>query len=169
MILPTVHDMVLCMEQTIINTVEPDLKSSKGLSATATIKHMLRQVALRLELEGAILLEDIARQRVIVGRIADYLVDGGNRETGERVKAALEDIPDAPDGYPTLQALAEIAVSLRNRFHDGLKALQALRDTCGDDPAYVALRTDIRSHMEWQVAEETKLIGPASFGQGPRR
>ncbi|SCW38926.1 hypothetical protein SAMN02927924_00371 [Sphingobium faniae] len=168
MILPTIYDMLICMEQTIVNTVEPDLKSHKGLSATATIKHMLRQSALRLEHEGAFLVEDIARQRVLIRRIADYLSGAGD-PIGATVAEALDAIPGAPEGYPTLSALSEIGVALRNQFHDGLKALQALRDSRADDADYAALRADIRTYAEWQIGEETKLIGPASFGQGPRR
>lgn len=169
MILPSASDIVQVIEATIVRSVEPYITDTRGLSATATIKHLLRNVVVRLEKEGAILLEDMDRQRALIGQIADYLIRAGDEGNGRAVRDALTAIPDRPVGYPTLDALSDIGVALRNQFHHALKALQALRETHADDGTYIELRAAVRAHIEWQVAEETTLIAPAFFGQGPRR
>jgi hypothetical protein len=167
MIHPTCAEVLATMLTGFEDQIVPHLHDREARSAAATFGHLLRHVALRVDAEGQILLDDIIRLRHLVGTIADWFESEG---TGD-AKLLRESLPrELPSNvYPTLTLLGEQALTLRGALVAVQLRLQQLTDTHGSNPGYQALRRAIRDYIASQLADEAKLIDTAFLGKGPRR
>ena len=168
MINPTATDILRLVDATLKDKVEPSLSDLTGRSALATVRHMLRHVLVRVDVEGQLLTDDIAALRPLLQQVSRYLASKGVALAKE-IDATLAKAHRAPGAYPTLDSLGLEAGALRECVYQALKQLQSLRDAHGTESDYVAVRAAIRSYLVRQIEEEEKTIGPAFYGQGPRR
>lgn len=167
MIVPTAREVLAMIERTLTDVVEPDCGTMAARSALATTGHLLRHVQLRLEHEGQVLTDDIAALRPLLHDVAAWLDRTGAPVAS--IAAALSRTFRATNAYPTLESLGEEAGTLRHALTDALERLIALRADHGTDPAYLALRQDIRTYLAAQINAEAVYVGPAFTGKGPRR
>jgi len=164
-----VLNAVLATHETV---VRPSLTSTFEQSAAATISHLLRHVALRIEVEGQILTDDIADARKLLVEVRSYLEaldDAGAARQRTRITEGLERQFRAAGVYPALASLAEEAGSLRQTITTALEYLQSIRPAHGDDAAYRHIRDKIRGYIVEQLRRESELIEPAFADKGPRR
>lgn len=167
MIHPTCAEVLATIQTGFEQQIVPALGDAEAKSAAATIGHLLRHVALRIEHEGQILLDDVARLEILLGRIAAWLEQAPAGDPGG-IRAVLgQPLPSRT--YPSLALLGERALALRGALVRAQEALQGLSKSHGDDPAYADLRQSIRDYIAVQLADEAKLIAPAFQGKGPRR
>lgn len=167
MIHPTCAQVLATIQTGFEEQIVPTLHDTEARSAAATIGHLLRHVALRIEHEGQILLDDVARLGPLLRRIAAWLETSGEGGS-EAVHTALAHA--IPEGrYPSLALLGEQALTLRAALDHAQARLHALATRHGGDPAYGALREDIRNYIAAQLADEARLIEPAFARKGPRR
>lgn len=167
MIVPNAREVLAMIERTLTDVVEPECGTMAARSALATTGHLLRHVQLRLEHEGQVLTDDIAALRPLLRDLGVWLDAAG--ETVASVPTALSRSFRAQNAYPTLESLGEEAGALRHALTDALERLIALRPAHGTDPAYLALRQDIRTYLAAQIIAEAAYVGPAFTGKGPRR
>lgn len=167
MIHPTCGEVLATIRTGFEAQIAPHLHDSEARSAAATIAHLLRHVALRIEHEGQILHDDIARLRALIARIATWFETVGEGDGADLRQALAAAVPDGR--YPSLALIGEQALALRGALDRAQAQLHALAPRHGDDPAYQALRQAIRDHIAAQLADEAKLIEPAFAGKGPRR
>lgn len=167
MIHPSCAEVLATVQTGFERDVVPHLNDTEARSAAATIGHLLRHVALRIEDEGQILSDDIARLRGLLGQIAAWLEAEGAGEAASLRAALAQDLP--PGVYPSLRLLGELALKLRAALVEAQGVLASLRATHGDDPAWQGLRKAISTYGAEQLADETRLIEPAFLGKGPRR
>ncbi|WP_336971998.1 hypothetical protein [Sphingobium aromaticiconvertens] len=169
MIHPSAAQIIRTIEATLVDVVEPAVQTTTARSALATIGHLLRHVALRIEQEGQILADDILVQRALLADIATYLATAGDADPGDAIQAALAQAA-APDArYPSLSIMGARASLLRQAIQDALIFLQDQRDPRKADPAYQAIRAAIRTYLAAEVQAEGTLIHPAFEDKGPRR
>lgn len=160
MIHPSCAEVLATIQTGFEEQVVPHLHDIEARSAAATIGHLLRHVALRIEHEGQILLDDIARLEALLGGIAAWFETCGAGDP-RAIRAALTD--DSPQGvYPGLGLLGERAMRLRGALVKAQEVLHGLPDDGG-------LREAVRGYIAAQLAEEARLIEPAFRGKGPRR
>lgn len=167
MIHPTCAEVLATIETGLARDIVPHLHNTEARSAAATIGHLLRHVALRIEDEGQILSDDIARLRRLVSELAGWL-DGPVPPVAASLRATLEG--DLPEGvYPSLRLLGERALALRGALVAGQGELHRLRASHGHDAGFQALESAIAAYGAQQLADEGRLIEPAFLGKGPRR
>jgi hypothetical protein len=166
MIHPSATDILKTIDATIAAKIEPSLSDLDGRSATATVRHLLRLVRVRIEEEGQILTDDIAALRKLLPRVRDYLQP---HEQAGRIEAALAEAGGDASRYPSLDRLAGEAGVLREAVYQALKALQTMRGERENDAHYRAMRSAIGDYIVWQYEQERKLFAAAFYGQGPRR
>lgn len=168
MITVSATDLLRVIDATLVSKVEPSLGDVNGRSALATVRHLLNFVRVRIEREGAMLIEDDAALRALLSQVADYHRAAGDAAAAHEITAALEAAPTA-DASASLDDLTAEARALREALHGALARLQGLRGERGDDPAYREIRAAIRAHIVRQIEAEGELVAPAFFGRGPRR
>jgi hypothetical protein len=167
MIHPTCAEVLATVQTGFEEQVVPHLSDGEARSAAATIAHLLRHVALRIEDEGQILTDDISRLRTLLERIAEWF-DAAGVDGAAALRAALaQRLPEAT--YPSLALLGEQALALRGALVAAQQSLHELAATHGGEGEYQALREAIRHYIALQLADEARLIAPAFQGRGPRR
>jgi hypothetical protein len=169
MIHPSAAQIVRNIEATLVDVVEPAVQTTNARSALATIGHLLRHVALRIEQEGQILADDILVQQALLADVATYLATAGDADPADAIQAALTHSAAPDSRYPSLSIMGARASLLRQAIQDALIFLQRERDTRKDDPAYQAIRAAIRAYLAAEVQAEGTLIHPAFEDKGPRR
>lgn len=169
MIHPSAAQIVRTIEATLTDMVEPAVQTTAARSALATIGHLLRHVALRIEQEGQIVANDIAAQTGLLRDIAAYFMATGDNGQADIIHAALADDAEPDTRYPTLAIMAARTGRLGQAIQDALLLLQDQRDLRADDPAYPAVRAAIRDYLAGQIRAEATLIHPAFQDKGPRR
>jgi hypothetical protein len=170
---PSAIDILRTIDATITDKVEPSLSDLSGRSATATVRHLLRHVMVRIEVEGQLFTNDIVALREVLGKARDYFASLGSDHEGAahaaKVALTLTELHRAPTQYPSLTILAAEAGALRQCLYQALKHLQAIRDDRKEDAAYASIRAAIRTYLVSQIEQEEQMIAPAFFGKGPRR
>jgi hypothetical protein len=167
MIHPTCAEVLATVQTAFDEQVVPHLADSEAQSAAATIGHLLRHVALRIELEGQILSDDIARLEALLTGIADWF-DAAGTTGSQPLREALEQRLPAGQ-YPSLALLGDRSLALRGALVAAQEALHGQASSHGTDPGYKALRERIRDYIAAQLADEGRMIAPAFQGKGPRR
>lgn len=167
MIHPTCGEVLATIQTGFADQIVPHLVPAEARSAAATIGHLLRHVALRIEGEGQMLFDDVRRLESLLGRIAAWF-EASSASDAEVIRIVLaEDLP--PDSWPGPALLGERALALRGVLVAAQDELHRLAASHGKDPAYVMLRQAIRGYIAAQLEDEARLIAPAFQGQGPRR
>ncbi|MEO0030460.1 MAG: hypothetical protein RIS94_218 [Pseudomonadota bacterium] len=169
MINPSAVQILRTIETTLVDVVEPAVGSTTARSALATIGHLLRHVALRIEGEGQVLADDIARLETLLADVRAYLEGAGDSTQAAAVAAGLDRAAMPVDGYPTLAMMGARAAGLRQTLQDALVHLQAQRAARAADAGYAAARSAIRTYLGEQILAEATLIDPAFADHGPRR
>lgn len=167
MIHPTCAQVLGTIQTSFDEQIAPHLADSEARSAAATIGHLLRHVALRIEDEGQILSDDITRLRALLTQIAAWFDATGHGDGAALHGAVAQRLPEGI--YPSLTLLGKQALALRGALVAAQARLQKLAAAHGDDAGYRALRDAIRHYIAAQLADEAKLIAPAFQGRGPRR
>lgn len=174
MIYPRATDLLDNIEATMVSHIEPSLSTLAGKSAAATIRHLLRHVRTRIEVEGKVLTADIGVLKELLANVRAYFSEHG-LEGDDAAISAIDAAFDAEAAavssgeYLGLNELAELAGGLREAVYRALQALVTAEQERVDDAAYLAVRQSIREYLVEQVEGEEKLIAPAFFGGGPRR
>lgn len=169
MLLPTSVDVLRCVERTLRTVIEPALTGVAERSAAATIGHLLRHVALRIEREGAMLFTEIAKLRPLLADAASSLpADTESVRVRDSIAAALARarLVDSK-GYRDVASLAEEVITLRQSACDALAIMQQQEErlTGSMKSAYEALQR----YVAWELEQEAQIIDPAFEGFGPRR
>ena len=171
MLLPTSVDVLRCVERTLETVIAPTLTGNGERSALATIGHLLRHVALRIEIEGQLLVEDIAVVRPLLAQVDAYLASAAPQDpetaTLHARLAALLGSPSQMHGYRSVANLTEEVTALRQGVCDSLLYVQT-RASDANPPAKV-VHDALLGYLAWEVAQEAKIIDPAFEGFGPRR
>ena len=171
MLLPTSVDVLRCIERTLDTVVAPVLTGAGERSALASIGHLLRHVALRIELEGPMLAEDISVARPLLAQVDAYLATLAPKAAGAAaLRARLAELlahPAQISGYPSVAGLAEEVTLLRQGVCESLEFVQS-RLSDADLQAKVVHDALLR-YVAWEVEMEAKIIDPAFEGFGPRR
>jgi len=169
MIHPSAAQIVRNIEATLAAVVEPAVQTTTARSALATIGHLLRHVALRIDQEGQLLADDIALQTALLRDIAAYFATIGEGARADAIHAILADSAETDLPYPSLTIMGEQSAQLGQAIQDALIELQQQRAARQPDPAYQTVRTAIRDYLAAQVLAEGALIHPAFEDKGPRR
>jgi hypothetical protein len=169
MIVPTASDVVRCIGDTLDSVILPGLDTLERRSAATTMRHLLRYVALRIDLEGQVLFDELAQLHSVLDEASTYF----GAAAGEPSKALAAAINGslaqqrAPDVYPSVQVMAVEIAGLRQHVCDALTLLQSAGEGLND--AGRRLHEAFRNYVRWQIAQEAKIIEPAFRGFGPRR
>jgi hypothetical protein len=171
MLLPTSIDILRCIERTLETVIAPVLTKTGERSAAATIGHLLRHVALRLEHEGPILYDEIAVLRALLLKADAYFkaLSAGATEAAS-VKASVAALlarPTEPSGYRSIASLADEVSALRQGICETLAFVLQQKQEPGN--AAAQLHEEIRRYMAWEVEQEGRIIDAAFAGHGPRR
>lgn len=172
MIVPSATQLLRLIETTLDDVVLPGVAGTREQSALATVSHLLRHVAVRIDREGQILTDDIATLKPLLAELASYLADSGDAAgsaLAETIRTTLAAPSRSPDIYPSLELVGQDAIVLRTLLQDVLDHLQAVRARDGGRTDYQAARASIRDYLAEQVRAEGTLIHPAFEGKGPRR
>ena len=167
MIYPTVGDVIRRCGEAMDSVVIPGLSELKDRSSATTIRHLLNFAADRIDVEGQLLFDEIARVRDLLGETAKHFStrpdgDGDVESWLAETHTTLERQRD-PNVYPALPVVAEEVNHLRGLVSRALIILK------GEQDRGTAIRQKIREYIAWQIQQEAKLIEPAFQGRGPRR
>jgi hypothetical protein len=165
MIVPTAAQMLKNAERTFETVIKPDLQTTSTRSAAATIGHMLRLCVVRIENEGQILFDEVARAKALLARVQPYMAQIDEQMLAQKLAQLLAARQRDAAIYPSLALMAEDVGRLRQGVCDALEILQSRRlDAQGD-----ALHEELRAYVAWQLDQEFRMIEPATAGFGPRR
>jgi hypothetical protein len=171
MLLPTSADLLRCIERTLETVIAPTLTGSQERSAAATIGHLLRHVALRIEHEGQMLFNDIGILRPLLLQVDAYLGrrpadDARAARVRAKIAAALA-YPVSSIDYRDVASLAGEVSALRQGVCDALAFVQTQKsDAAG---AAAPVHEALKRYVAWEIEQEAQLIDPAFEGFGPRR
>jgi hypothetical protein len=163
MIHPTCLEVLATVQSAFTREIVPRLTDVDARSTAATIEHLLRHIALRIEHEGQILTTDIARLCDLLQEAAAWQQDCGTDASALRDLLAAE--ARAAGAYRNLEQQGEAALRLRSALVDVQRELMV---TDGDEGSR-ALQAKMRDYIALQLTDEAKLIDPAFTGKGPRR
>jgi hypothetical protein len=163
MIHPTCREILATVQSAFTRDIVPHLTDAEARSTAATIEHLLRHIALRIEHEGHFLIADIGRLVALLETAAQWMDDASLDASLVRASLAAE-AADAR-AYRNLDQLGEAALALRG----ALVSVQALVADHGEGEAAADLRRRIREYIGLQLSDEAQLIEPAYSGRGPRR
>ena len=171
MLLPTSVDVLRCVERTLETVIAPALTGTAERSAAATMGHLLRHVALRIEHEGRILSEEIAILHQALAEVRTYLGDAYSQDAeASQLRAALAQqlapVTQSPS-YRSVASLADEVTALRQRVCDALAFIHS-RDPELQGPAR-AVYESLKRYVAWELEQEAQIIDPAFEGFGPRR
>ncbi|NWK98342.1 hypothetical protein DM806_22265 [Sphingobium lactosutens] len=169
MIHPSAIEIIRNIEATLVDIVEPAVQTTTARSALATIGHLLRHVALRIEDEGQLLTDDIAALKLLLNDLAVYIASTGDTARAREIGTAMSAAEPPAGRYPSIQILATQAAALRAVMQDILAYLQTQRDARRGEADYLAARAAIRAYLTADVLMEARLIHPAFEDKGPRR
>jgi hypothetical protein len=171
MIVPSAADELRCAERTLEDIIKPALKRTADLSALVTVGHILRHVAVRIEMEGKLLHEEIGVLRPLLSDIrvslARQSANAASLAAAQKIAAALDRGQHDRAGYVGVTELAEDVMALREGISVALRFLTS--DEAGKNGENQRLHDSIRRYLGWQVEQEAKMIDPAFVGFGPRR
>ena len=165
MIHPSASEVLATVLSTFSREIVPELSTVEARSSAATIEHLLRHVLLRIDREGDVLMRDIARLRVLLTDIADWLTV----HSPEDAAGVLAVLAEFPGDLTALASQGEEAMRLRGALVSVRQALERLEPGHGGAPPFQALRAAIGTYIGAQLADEATLIEPAFSGRGPRR
>lgn len=169
MIHPSCLAMLATVQSAFAREIVPRLTDVEGRSTAATIEHLLRHIALRIEREGGLINADLARLRALLADAAEWMAAEALAAPGldpAALRALLAAEAAAATGpWRNLDELGAAALTLRA----ALVEVQGLIAGRQADPAAQALRDRIRAYIGQQLADEATLIEPAFSGKGPRR
>lgn len=169
MINPGATQILRNIEAVLAADIVPAVDTTNARSTLATIGHLLRHVALRIDHEGQMLADDIAALRPLLAKLQAYLESAGDTRPAAAVAKARQQSEADEARYPSLAIMAARAALLRQALQDVLTHLQGRRDARGQDAAYLQARADIRAYLALQLDAEATLIDPAFANMGPRR
>jgi hypothetical protein len=171
MLLPTSVDVLRSIERTLETVIAPALTGTGERSALATIGHLLRHVALRIELEGQMLVDDIAAVRPLLAQVDGYLESPPRNDAeGSALRARLAQLLSRPaqaNGYRSVANLAEEVTALRQGVCEALDYVQTRASDA--DPQAKSVLDALLRYVAWETEQEAKIIDPAFEGFGPRR
>jgi hypothetical protein len=169
MLNPTPTQILRNIEMTLVDVVEPAVTTTTARSALATIGHLLRHVILYVEQGGGVLAEDVADSYTLLDRLVTYYRLDGSDAQLRLIVDAVTQADQMADDRTSLNATARRAAILRQAVQDALIDLQEQRAEKAGNPAYNAIRKDIRDYLARQLSAEAALIHPAFADKGPRR
>jgi len=171
MLLPTSVDLLRCIEHTLETVIAPRLKGIEERSAAATIGHLLRHVALRIQHEGHILQEDLEALHPLLIQVDGYLgvhfPDDNHAVSMRNAVAACLERSQRCEGYRDVTSLAEEVQCMRQLVCNVLYFMQAREGE--RSPATAEIYDALSRYAAWKVEQEARLIDPAFEGFGPRR
>ena len=171
MLLPTSVDILRCIERTLETVIVPTLTGVGERSAAATIGHLLRHVALRVEKEGQILVDEIDVLRPLLSQTESYLgtlspLDAAAAQLRASTATLLGKTFAAP-GYRTVASLAAEAAALRQGVCDALAFIQ--KPAPQPTGAAADVHQAILRYIAWEIDHLCLVFDPAFEGFGPRR
>jgi hypothetical protein len=171
MLLPTSVDILRCVERTLETVIVPTLTGVGERSAAATIGHLLRHVALRVEKEGQILVDEIGVLRPLLSQTVAYLGTFQPSDTAAaQLRAALATLLGrsfAAPGYRAVASQSEEVAALRQGLCDALAFVQ--KQAPQPTGSAAELHKAILGYITWEIEHEAQVIDPAFEGFGPRR
>lgn len=169
MLNPTPTQILRNIENTLVEVVEPAVTSTTARSAIATIGHLLRHVILYVEQGGQILTDDMADAYALLDQLTSYYTLDANDALLRQIADAVAQADKLAENCLSLDDMAERAAILRQAVQDTLIDLQQQRTERAGDPAYDAIRQNVRDYLARQLTAEAALIHPAFADKGPRR
>jgi len=171
MLLPTSVDLLRCVERTLETVIVPKLNGLGERSAAATMGHMLRYVALRIEKEGQILADEIEVLRPLLSQVDVHLAslprsDSDASQIRDAIAALLGN-PSGAQGYRSVASLADEVSALRQQACDALALILKREPQPSGSAANV--HDAIMRYITWEIEHEAQVIDPAFEGFGPRR
>lgn len=172
MLLPTAVDVLRCVERTLETVIVPTLTGTAERSAAATIGHLLRHVALRIEREGALFAAEIEELRPLLeeaGRVfqRDFPDDPDTQRARGAIAASLLGPPTALHGYRDLASVTAELTALRQGVCDALDLIH--RHESSLSSAAKELYEAFKRYAASELDNEATLVDPAFEGFGPRR
>jgi hypothetical protein len=171
MLLPTSVDVLRCVERTLQTVIAPTLTGAAERSAAATIGHLLRHVALRIEREGAMLFTEIGTFRPLLSQAASCLeVNFPDDTEATHVRDSIAAVLARPvdsKGYRDVSSLAEEVGALRQSVCDALTFMH--RQEAPLTGSMKSVYEAMQRYTGWELEQEAQIIDPAFEGFGPRR
>lgn len=168
MIVPSTTDVLHTIARQFDEVIVPALEGLRERSAATTMRHLLRYVGQRVELEGPLLFAEAAELRRLLGEVSGTLAGSAGLDAAlGTVHAALAEQRD-PAVYPGVALLGGEVARLRGAVDALLAALLALPEAQRTD-ATTHVHEQLRAYIGWQIRQEAKIVEPAFRGYGARR
>jgi hypothetical protein len=165
---PRADEILRSVVATFDTYIAPEVRDPFAQSLALTLSNLMRNVALRIGLEGQALFDDNAQLRGVLEHIRVY-VDG---RLDDRFAACTKEIGEAlrrehygPGVYPSLALVTEEATDLRWTLQHAIRELEAARPELGEEPEYEELRREIRRYLRASLEREMAFTVPAFTGE----
>ena len=165
MIVPTISDVMRNLGEQLDVVIAPALTGLRERSTVTTIRHMMRFVEKRVEIEGQVLFDEMHKLKGLLGEVAAVFEAEGLGAVAAGLRKTITAERD-PAIYLGLDLLAEDVGALRQGVSD---ALVAIRGLATRSDAIAKTHQALRDYISWQLAEEAKIIEPSFVGYGARR
>ena len=163
---PTAREIIESISWALDHRVEPQVEEKWAASSLRSIRCLLQHLAVRVEHEGQMLVEDNADLRDVLGQVVGNVGGVGTwRDIHSEIEGLLEREWRPPAAYPTVASLNEENEALQTGLDHVLVRLYRHGD--GLDPATAdALRAELDECLIRRVGREQPMFMPA-FSENP--
>lgn len=168
MIHPTCQEVLSTVQAALRDEIAPKINDPDARSSMATIEHLLRHVALRIDEEPGILSRDVSRLKILLRELAAWFDQVGIAHAFA-LRRGLREEAEEGGASLNLSELGEQALRLRGLLTQAQGIMREARTKHGHEPRYVDLHAKVLAYIAAQIEDEARLIAPAFSGRGPRR
>jgi hypothetical protein len=166
---PNIGPMLRCVRETLEIWITPALQGRPELSYVTTAAHLVAYAERRIDLEGQMLFDEIARLHALLPSALDWLSKRPDSDVWQTGLAAALAYRRDPGIYPSLALLAGEVARLRQHVCDLLELLNADDAAGRTNSEGACLHAALRDYIAWQLEQEGQIVEPAFRGHGPRR
>ena len=168
---PRADEVMQSITWTFETHIVPDLTDPLARSLCLTMSYLLRQVELRIRLEGPALHADIREVRQTLAAVQRLLraTPAASTEPAlsgldQEIAATLERVYRSPDEYPVVESLMNEAEAMNWALVHAIRILDETRERFLQVP-YQQVRDEIRACMAHQLERQATYV---CLPSGPR-
>jgi hypothetical protein len=171
---PYPDELLRSMQFSLDTYVIPNVDDKWGRYVAKVMRRMLVHLERRWQLEGPLLLEDIADLRDVLARVGADLREAELSDTGRvteltaSIDAALTATDGQPSGYVSVEQLTDLDEVLREALVEVIETCHLLAaDAEAEADRLEPLRDRVREYLRRQVDRDNQLVEPTFMSFAP--
>jgi hypothetical protein len=160
--IPSNDKIIQCMQFSFESILMPKIDGDYEKSQGMTMLNLFRYTRELAEREGPMLWSEKKALVTVLEKVAAYLATVPSGDVRSLQQDLGLPLPQAPEGYPSIEYLNSVVVLLKAKLDAALSYLVGVPKAAKADPAYRAIRQSIRDYLVDNIQRDDELMR-ASF------